>query len=133
MPQLIDTIDDIARKLGRNVLMVGFGNRPAHMSLLHGPDACDWETDAVRTEVLKGLEARGIHHDPCMPISSPGFILYPYQGHVYVDVPDDPQHPAYKALVAYLEFDDGSPRFPGVQSYIVPPTLPHSEGDDANG
>jgi hypothetical protein len=123
MPQLIEHIDQIAHRLERPVLMLGFGHRGGTPTLPNsGPDAdYAWETDPIRHDILEWLTAHGISHVPCMPLSMEGWVLHPYEGHVYLEVPDDPAHPDYQMLVAHLEREDGSSRYPGVGIYIFRP------------
>lgn len=117
---LIEHIDAIANRLGRGVLMVAFGGRPAHVEITGDLDAdYDWEHDPVRAEVLRRIADCGIGYRPCLPVSMTGLITYPYEGHVFVDVPVDLQHSGYRKLISTLENEDGISEFDTVRCYVI--------------
>lgn len=115
MPQILETIDEIARRLQRDVLFLTFGDQSPNVSIFNGAPTPDWENDPTRAEVLRWLDANGYHHQPCFGILEPGLITVPYNGTVFIDVPFDTSLPAYRILSDYLEEDDhGKTRFAGV-------------------
>lgn len=113
MPQLIEHIDAIARKQGRDVLYIEF-----HPEAPDARKAYDYARDPVRAGVLDWLDRHAVQWRACGPIADLR-VMAPYRGQVYVDVPYDETLPAYRAVRDYLEHPDGSMRQPGVRFYLL--------------
>jgi len=115
MPQLLEHIDAIARRLKRGVLLIRFDEH------LKNKEQSDWfsfeyETSEMRKTVIDWLDKKGIAWRDCFGLASTnGFCSY--RGQIYVDVPYDDNLPIYKELEAYLENPDGTTRFPEVGFY----------------
>lgn len=120
MPRIIESIGEIATRLSRQVLMVSFGGKPAHASVF-SKDEYSWKDDVDRCDVLNSLKRNGIKFHDCFPILDSGWLLYSYEGHVFVDVPNDLSNKSYIKLVSLLETEDGKPRDPNIVIWIVPP------------
>lgn len=111
MPQLIKHIDFIARKLQRDVLFVAFH------PVAKGPSSSesdifnffDWKKSKIRGALISWLDDHQIEWSPCGDIALTNMS---YRGHIYLDVPYDTNLPIYKVLIEYLEFPDGTMRFP---------------------
>lgn len=116
MPQLIEHIDAIARRLGRDVLFVSF---PACDPLPFAGETADWETHAPRRQVVEWLEANGITWQACAKIADENTMLG-YCGDIYLDVPSNLDDPVYQKLSAFLEKPDGTPARNGVIFYLLP-------------
>lgn len=114
MPALIQHIDAIARKKGRDALYLEFHPQPFS----------EWreywfEDDPVRAEVLAWFDAHGVPWTRCGPFANPSRMVS-YLGQVYLDVPYDESLPGYCALRDYLEHPDGTMRHAGVRFYVMP-------------
>lgn len=125
MPMLIEHIDFIARKEGRDVLFVRFvSERPPRGAGEEADDRyrdtdVDYETLPVRQQLIAWLESQGFGWRPCGPIASTN-SMESYRGQIYIDVPYDVSLPAYAKLAAFLEHPDGSMRIPGVLFCYLP-------------
>jgi hypothetical protein len=108
MPYLIAAIDQIARELKRDVLLVRF-DIPGFFP----PD--NFEQLESRKAFLKWASGEGIRAIPCGPPSNSGWVCG-YFGDLYVDVISDDDNPDYQKLRAHLENEDGSMRQPGSRS-----------------
>lgn len=113
MPELIEHIDAIARKKGRDVLYLEF-----HPSTGWRRYRCD--CDPMRDAVLGWLDEHQVNWVPCGPFAIPASLGPPYLGQVYLDVPYDEGLPAYRSLRDYLEMEDGSMRHTGVRFCVMP-------------
>lgn len=110
MPQTIDYIDAIARRLQRDVLYITFERTSKHAE--HG------ENFKAREDVLKWMDSEGIGWEPCGPYAREN-VFPSYAGEVYVDVPFDEGDPQYRKLQAFLEFPDGTARFANIKFYVL--------------
>lgn len=114
MPALIQHIDAIARKKGRDALYLEF----------HPQAYAQWrdyryEDDPVRRAVLAWLDRHRVGWHACGPFADTRRML-PYLGQVYLDLPYDESLPAYCTLRDYLELPDGSMRIDGVRFCVIP-------------
>lgn len=114
MPALIDHIDAIARKKGRDVLYVEF-----HPESRSEARHYRYEDDLMRASVLAWLDANGIGWEACGEYARPG-QMWPYLGQVYLDVVFNEGLPEYRKLRDYLELPDGTMRHAGVRFYALP-------------
>ncbi|PXX42751.1 hypothetical protein [Aquitalea magnusonii] len=113
MPLVIEHIDEIARRLNRDVLLIG-------PDRTHGakPDS-SWKSSAERKSLLAWLEEHHIDWEPCGWLSTPG-VTYGYEGDIYLDLPYAPDDVRYQQLQDFVqEQDDGSTKWPGVRIYLV--------------
>lgn len=121
MPQLIDHIDQIARKKQRTVLFLEF--HPESMfNIINGDDEAesyDYENDKVRDEIIENLARLNIQWTPCAHMASTGWMCS-YLGQIYLDVPYDENLAEFKKLQEYLEYPDGSMRFSTVRFCYLP-------------
>lgn len=113
MPQLLEHIDAIARKKGRDVLLVDFGPR-VNFFREH-----NWKDDPNRIDLIAWLEAQAINWYPCAGIASEGGVSN-YQGEIYLDVPFDKDNQVYRAISGRLENPDETCKIPGVTLYYLP-------------
>lgn len=126
MPQLIDSIDAIARQKGRGVLCLRY-RRSRAVPLSEELDDLDpfaeykWEDNPARDEIIEWLETLGIAWLPCAPMVGVDSLFDGYFGDIYIDIPFDENNAAYKKLSAFLQDDaDGWCRFPGVAFGYLP-------------
>lgn len=122
MPQLIEHIDQIARRKQRTVLYLEF--HPESMFKIISGDNEEsesyiYENDKVRDEIIANLDKLNIQWIECAHIASPGW-MGAYVGQIYLDVPYDEELPLYQVLQEYLEYPDGSMRFPSVRFCYLP-------------
>ena len=114
MPALIQHIDAIARREGRDVLYLEFHPQPYP----------DWRAyrhgdDTMRAQVLAWLDAHGVGWRACGAFADPA-IMEPWLGQVYLDLPYDETRADYCQLRDYLELPDGSMRHAGVRFCVMP-------------
>jgi hypothetical protein len=121
MPQLIKHIDAIAREKQRTVLYLEFHPESIFtFSILDDEsESYDYQNDNVRDEIITNLDNLGIPWTKCAHIASPN-LMCAYLGQVYLDVPFDKDLPLYQTLETYLEYPDGSMRFPSVRFGYLP-------------
>lgn len=117
MPVILDSIDAISRRKGRDVLMLGFA---AGSVLAKSGQGLNRNQSRRRRLVMDWLDTQRIPYERCFSYWSDGLICASYQGHLYLDVPPDPADELYQRLLAKLEYPDGSPRLSGVQFWLVP-------------
>ena len=134
MPQLIHTIDHIARIQQRGVLRLLFYDRALKERLEAAPpdDQLDaqqqwrdhrleaWETLLVRQQIIDWLDAKDIVWQPCAPFMFGWVMMGGYMGDIYLDVPYDKDLPLYQALEAYLQYPDDRMRFDNVMLFYLP-------------
>lgn len=118
MPQLVEHIDAIARRLKRGVLMIRFDE---HLKEGEFSDWLDFDygTSEMRETVIAWLDSRKIGWRPCGDFANIN-AMDGYRGQIYVDVPYDDNLPIYKELETYLENPDGTMRFPEAGFHYCP-------------
>lgn len=119
MPQLIEFIDAIARKKGRDVLFVRFGPVDDEIDPLWEGGRHDWEIDPNRIDLIAWLEAKGVAWSLCGEFASENSMSC-YQGDIYLDVPFDKADPVYQVLSNRLENPDETRKIPGVTFCYLP-------------
>ena len=113
MPVLIEHIDEIARKKRRDVLFVRFNDPETQISgwPTLTRSRVHWRELPIRQSLIAWLDSNQIDWDLCGPIANvngmPG-----YGGQIYIDVPFDPNLPECQSVLNFLEFPDGTFRFP---------------------
>lgn len=122
MPQIIEHIDAIARKKQRTVLYLVFHPKDYFErdedGMRKGPEY-SWQKDTVRDEILQHLDDMKIPWKKCGHFADER-IMMSYLGQVYIDAPFDETNTQYQLLQAYLEYPDGSMRFPTVGFCYLP-------------
>ncbi|SDC56211.1 hypothetical protein [Paraburkholderia lycopersici] len=111
MPQLLEHIDAIARKLNRDVLYLEFlkAQRPHHM---------DYRSLESRSHIMRWLDREGIEWRECGQVASET-VMRSYAGEIFINVPFDETDDQYRKLQAFLEYPDGTMRFEDVRFYVV--------------
>lgn len=112
MPYIIKYLDKIAREKQRDVLALSFIDSTMDIDEFFNFDAKQCKP---RMDVIAWLEANDIKWCPCALQSG-----LASSGHIYVDVPFDPNHPDYQKLVSHLENSDGSMKIKGVNFGYLP-------------
>lgn len=117
MPTLIEHIDAIARKKGRDVLFLVF-------SIENDDDmnkalSVDWDSLPIRKQVISWLDQNHIAWYPCGLVANENVVVG-YLGRIYIDVTFDQTDPVYQKLADYLETPDGEMKLPGVEFCYLP-------------
>lgn len=113
MPLLIEHIDEIARRLKRDVLYVEFHSLPIKFRMKH-----DYENDLRRQAFLDWLDKHSIAWTYCFGFHDES-LFESYLGQVYIDLPMDEYDPSYCLLRDRLENPDGSMRDENVRFFVV--------------
>ena len=116
MPMLLEHIDAIARKKGRDILFLDFPQKNGNDSL----SLEDWDRLPVRQQIIAWLDKNKIEWCICGRIADENMMGGGYQGRIYVDVPCDITNPAYQKLSDYLETSDGDMKFAGAKFCYLP-------------
>jgi len=118
MPMLIEHIDAIARKKGRDVLFLdfptGLGDDPFEDFKV------DWEDIPIRQQIITWLEQNQIEWSHCGYIANENMMGGGYHGRIYIDVPFDKNDPVYRKLSDYLETPEGEMKLKGVKFCYLP-------------
>ncbi|MEX3929938.1 hypothetical protein AB4Y36_39085 [Paraburkholderia sp. BR10936] len=111
MPQQLEHIDAIARKLNRDVLYLEFlkAQRPDHV---------DYRSLESRSCIMQWLDREGIEWRECGQVASET-VMRSYAGEIFIDVPFNEADDRYRKVQAFLEYPDGSMRFEDVRFYVV--------------
>jgi len=113
MPQMIEHIDAIARRKQRDALFVTFSDDPSGERSPH-----DWADHPARAAIIAWLEARGYAWAPCGEVADER-VMRSYGGAIYIDVPFDRDDPSYRELEAFIEYPDGTLRFPHMRFLVI--------------
>lgn len=105
MPQILKTLDEIAREKQRDVLCVMFFDRQGPF-----PEPLNAARRRRRAASIQFLDGHSIPWCECFEPASKNLFIYPYCGSIYLDVPYDVADPAYRLVADYLETPDGEPR-----------------------
>ena len=122
MPMMIEHIDAIARRKQRDVLYLTFIDPDAQIDPLQGvaePVEINWQTLPIRQTIIDWLDEHQIGWNPCMHVASV-YLMMGYRGQIYIDVAYDTELPIYQTLASYLEFPDGTMKFPEVVFWLLP-------------
>ncbi|MCO4882983.1 hypothetical protein VOI32_03085 [Paraburkholderia caribensis] len=111
MPLMIEHIDAIARKKGRDVLYLEFFPLP-------GAASSHYQSSLSRGEIIRWLDENAFSWEPCGDWASETTFCA-YAGQLYIDVPFDEDHPRYGKLEAFLEYPDGTMRFDGARFFVL--------------
>ena len=117
MPMLIEHIDAIARKKGRDVLFLDFpmGESDDPLESFN----VDWDCLPIRKEIVEWLGAHEIEWSSCGHFANEN-MMCGYQGRIYIDVPFDTTDPVYQKLSDYLETPEGGMKLEGVKFCYLP-------------
>ena len=125
MPQILKTIDQIAREKQRDVLLVTFHKEG--ISLFN--DNFSYEECDERKVLIQWLDENRINFQESFGFA-PGAMMMDYWGQIYLDVPYDESNPQYQLLSQYLEHPDGSSKIPDVRLYALKLELAMKYKDD---
>jgi hypothetical protein len=124
-------IDEIAREKQRDVLFLEF--HPLQTLNPYCTESLEYEIkwfesemrtqsyryteDKIRDEIIENLNKMNIPWELCEGL--PTGYLESSKGQIYLDVPFDENLPQYQALQEYLEYPDGTMRFPTVRFHFL--------------
>ncbi|HKR44986.1 MAG TPA: hypothetical protein VJU59_35860 [Paraburkholderia sp.] len=111
MPQRLEHIDAIARKLNRDVLYFEFLQAQR-------PHCADYRTLEIRSRIVQWLDSEHIEWRECGQLASET-VIRSYAGEIYINVPFDEADGQYRKVQAFLEYPDGTIRFDDVRFYVV--------------
>lgn len=117
MPKLIETIDAIARKKGRDVLYVAFYEKEDFFDLDTLADF-DYKKLTIRNEIIDWLDKNSIGWSECGEFFKG--VSLGYMGSLYLDVPFDKIDENYRKVEAFLENPDGCSKNNRVSFYFLP-------------
>lgn len=117
MPMLIEHIDAICRKKGRDVLYLIFSREGEEDEFF--ARGLNWENLPARKQIIDWLDENGIQWQPCGHFANENLMMS-YRGQIYIDVPFALKDPVYQKLQNYLETPDGVIKFPGVKFLYLP-------------
>ena len=118
MPMILEHIDAIARKKGRDVLFLDFPQKKSDDEFDLFVNA-DWDNLPVRLQVIAWLDKNQIEWSECGPFANEN-IMCGYRGRIYIDVPFDTDNPVFQKLSSYLETPDGVMKIDGVVFCYLP-------------
>jgi len=119
MTQTLPYLDDIAIKKNRDVVFVLFYKNPFDFlfSDLHrNTDPLDdpFENHKERNKLIQFLNENNISYKECFGPYTPGYIIQPYTGTLYIDVVFDETNSNYQLVKQYLENDDDTSKIENV-------------------
>lgn len=112
MPQLIRTIDEIAREKQRDVIFVQFHNFSTGF-------VADYRTNPSRAAIISWLDEQRIMYLPCGGFDS-GCIVEGYDGELYIDVAIDEKDDNFFKLSEWFLRDEGEPRHENAWLFYLP-------------
>jgi hypothetical protein len=112
MPQLIRTIDEIAREKQRDVIFVQFHN-------FNTGFVSDYRTNASRKTIIKWLKQNNVSYTPCGGFDT-GSIVEGYGGELYVDILIDENDSNFFKLVELFSSEGGGRRFDDAWLFYLP-------------
>jgi hypothetical protein len=106
VPQILRTLDEIAREKQRDVLCVMFFDpRQGY------PENLSPAKRKLRSALIQFLDDHSISWSECFDPGSDNLMFHSYCGSLYLDVPYDLADPGYRLVADYLETPDGKPRY----------------------
>ena len=109
MVELISYIDDIARRLGRDVMYITFDRR-----VYEGPP----ESWPARNELIAWCQQHNIETRPCAGFSTSEWENS-YAGQLYVDLEYSPENAKFKLLDQHLENPESGTKIEGVHFLLL--------------
>lgn len=111
MPELIESIEKIARDKQRDVLILLFHDKAEDEAIT---PFFDYGACKTRQQIIEWLTANHISFTPCSMFGSVDCTT-PYLGEIYIDVLNDWDDPTYTKVREFLEYPDGTMKIEGVR------------------
>lgn len=112
MPQIIQTIDEIARAKQRDVIFVQFHN-------FNTGFVADYRTNPSRQAIMSWLDEQDIFYTPCGGSDS-GCIIEGYDGELYIDVHLDEKDDNFFNLCKRFLPEDGTRSLENAWFFYLP-------------
>lgn len=125
MPQLLRTIDEIAREKQRDVLFVQFHNFSTGF-------VADYRSNPSRQDIISWLDKQHIPYVPCGGFDS-GCIVEGYDGELYIDVAIDADDANFFKLSAWFAGEAGERRYENAWLFYLPLSVALLNSDEAEG
>jgi hypothetical protein len=119
MPQLINSIDKIARDKKRGVLFLEFHPDIKFLEDEGLSSRYVYQNDVTRQLVIDKLDELGVSWCPCAQLARNNLMMS-YRGQIYLDLPYDAELPLYRQVEEFLEDTEGKMRFDTVRFYYLP-------------
>ena len=116
MPMILEHIDAIARKKGRDVLFLNFTQGGSDDDPF---PSVDWDDLPVRQQMIAWLDLNKIEWCECGHVANEN-IMCGYRGRIYIDVPFDTENSVFQKLSSYFETPDGVMKIDGVVFCYLP-------------
>ena len=123
MPQLLLTIDEIAREKQRDVIFIQFHNFSTGF-------VADYRTNPSREAIISWLDEQGIAHIPCGGFDS-GCIVEGYDGELYIDVAIDADDDNFCKLSERFLGEGGKRRYENAWLFYLPLAVALLNSDEA--
>lgn len=118
MPMILEHIDAIARKKGRDVLFLDFPQNIGSDESEIFADV-DWDELPVRQQAIAWLDQNQIEWRECGHIANEN-MMCGYRGRIYIDVPFDLENIVFQKLSEHLETPEGEMKIAGVTFCYLP-------------
>ena len=122
MVALLYHIDEIARRIKRDVLWVAF-----EYSERGSLEKMPRRLRQHRSKIITWLSKRNIRYQECYGVFD-GALEEPYRGDVFVDLPLDNSNADFVALEEMLETAGGSSKIEGIVLYALPLKVARKNG-----
>lgn len=110
---LIEHIDEIARRIQRDVLFLEFNsNRQIDISIPSPKENGD------RDKIINWLDQHSVPWTMCGPMMRKNYITG-YQGGIFINVEVNPENVLYQSVLTFLENQDGTSRFENVRVLVL--------------
>jgi len=123
MPRILKYIDEISRRLSRDVL-IGMPDENIFRTYMFGSTKAQKKAMVrcmeTHRRAVKFLKREGISWEDCFGIEQSNFLIRPWFGEMFIDIPNDPQDIKYKKVCSFFENKDGSPKFRHYHIFILP-------------
>lgn len=122
MPMLVECIDEISRRLGRDILFADLPDilKDSALRTAKGRPISVGEIENRRA-AIEFLNQTGISWTQCYSVfSASGWISPPDFGSIFIDIPNDPADSRCRAVCNFFEDTDGRPRFEDYQLFLLP-------------
>jgi len=128
MPRILEHIDEIARRLQRDVLLAGADSGTFDPFFSYSNKKKKILREEYE-EVVESLKLFGIHYADCFGLQDNNLLTRPWVYEMFIDVPNDPSNENYKKVCSLFEHEDGTPKFKLYRLFIVPYEIAVSNGE----
>jgi len=128
MPRILEHIDEIARRLQRDVLLAGADRGT------FGPFfSCSNKKKRILQEeynkISESLQEFVIDYYDCFGLEVGGLLSRPWVYEMFIDIPNDVNNENYRKVCSLFEHEDETPKFKLYRLFIVPYEIAVSNGE----